>query len=256
HRYGRNEFAPSPAQCKSSGDKRVPRPRRGVTSTRRRAAQQALPKFPFRACIKRGEEFDLAAAERGGRHAIEVKEPVAGRRGQLPARRKYAKKMERIGPRERPHHASERSAPYLAQLARRTRQGELLARKAGDETAAADFPSRLEPAVDIQEIAPRRQPSGLPLQEAPEDDTVAKEQRARRVLEGGGFLLMQGRRAIIAARERPPSSLFQPCPPPGAAAALQRREQSAQARKTVGRDAACRRQFGERLFGLRAQQAR
>ncbi len=49
-------------------------------------------------------------------------------------------------------------APHLAQRADRLGQRVLLAGEAGDEPAAADFAARLQPAIDAQQIAPRRQP--------------------------------------------------------------------------------------------------
>ena len=51
-----------------------------------------------------------------------------------------------------------RLAPDLAQHPDRLRQRELLARKPGDEAAAADLAARFEPAIDAQQVAPRRQP--------------------------------------------------------------------------------------------------
>ena len=52
--------------------------------------------------------------------------------------------------------------------------------EAGDEAAAADLAARLEPAVDAQQVAPRRQPVGLALEQAPEHDAVALQQRGAR----------------------------------------------------------------------------
>src|SRR5580704_11823906 len=77
-----------------------------------------------------------------------------------------------------------------AQQADRIRQGELLAGKAGDETAAADLAARLEPAVDPQQVAPRRQPRRLALEQPPEHDAPAAQQGVGQVLDGVGPVLL------------------------------------------------------------------
>ncbi len=77
-----------------------------------------------------------------------------------------------------------RRAPHFPQSLDRARHRELLARHAGHEVAAADFPARLEPPVDAREIAPRRG-DVLARQQAAEDDAVAAEQCPRRGLDRG-----------------------------------------------------------------------
>src|SRR4051794_20149186 len=67
--------------------------------------------------------------------------------------------------------------PCGAQSSDRLGQRELLAREAGDEAAATDFTAAFEPAKDTEQLAPRRQPGGLALQQPPEHDAVAGQQR-------------------------------------------------------------------------------
>src|SRR5204863_6654571 len=92
----------------------------------------------------------------------------------------------------------------LAQHADRVGERVLLARKAGDKTAAADFAARFETAVDAQQVAPRRQPGGFALQQTPEHDSVAAQQSAREMLDGFGRV---GRGAAAAGKRPAPGIL-------------------------------------------------
>ena len=99
-------------------------------------------------------------------------------------------------------------AADLAQHADRIGQRELLAGETGDETAAADLAATFEPAVDAQQLAPRRQPRRLAFDQTQEHDAVAVEQRARRVLDGVGFTVRRYSLHRRAAHQRPASGLF------------------------------------------------
>ena len=121
-----------------------------------------------------------------------------------------ADEVQRVGAGQRHEGVGARLAPDLAQHADRLRQRELLAGKAGDEAAAADFAARFEPAIDAQQVAPRRQPWRLAFEQPPEHDAVAAQQRAREVLDGViGVVgcLGSGGRARRASAQRPESSM-------------------------------------------------
>ena len=125
----------------------------------------------------------------------------------------------------------------------------MLARKAGDKTAAADLDARFETAVDAQQVAPRRQPGGFALEEAPEHNAVAAQQGAREMLDGFGRL----GRGAAAAGERPAAGILHA--EDGAAAAraalVVRDDQRAHAGKAVRGHETERDQFAERLLDLR-----
>ena len=70
-------------------------------------------------------------------------------------------------------------------------------------------PRALEPAIDAQQLAPRRQPAGLALEQAPEHHAVAAQQRARDVLDGLGLAARGG--CAGAARRPAPSGRHPPC---------------------------------------------
>src|SRR5690606_33908992 len=57
-------------------------------------------------------------------------------------------------------------------------QGELLALEASDEAAAADLAAGLEPAIDVEQGAPRRG-GGLAGQQRAGDDAIAAQVEAR-----------------------------------------------------------------------------
>ncbi len=59
----------------------------------------------------------------------------------------------------------------------------MLAGEAGDEAAATNLATCLEPPVAHQQIAPGREPVGLASQQAPEHDTPALQQCLRDVLD-------------------------------------------------------------------------
>ena len=174
-------------------------------------------------------------------------------------------RLSGIGAGERQQRARRRPAPRLAQHADRLRQRELLAGEAGDEAAAADIAAALEPAIDAQQIAPRRQPGGLAFDEPPEHDAVAAQQRARHVLDRARKPLAPAPRTSPArgraSAQRPASSM------PNVAVRRRRRppasgrrspDGTSSARKpaeAVGAHEAERDQFRQRLLDLRAQQA-
>ena len=171
-----------------------------------------------------------------------------------------------------------RSAAHLPQCADGIGQSELLARQAGDETPAADFPARFEPVIDAQQLAPRRQPGGFALEQPPVDDAVAAEEGAGDVFDGVGV----GRRRPVllyvipafagmtiygcrnyAPRQRPPARILDAEQRSAAAAAVEggrsfrlRDEQRAQPGEAVAMHAAAGHEFCEGVFELGAQQVR
>src|SRR5260221_9472340 len=165
-----------------------------------RAAQQRLVCLPVAARVERLEELHLAAGEQRDRQPVAIEQAIAGQRRQLRPRRQDAGEVERVGAGERDEGLRRRAAADLAQEADGVGQGELLAREAGDEAAAAYVAARLEPAIDAQEVAPRRQPGRLALEQTPEDDAVAAQQGMREMLDRRAF----GRRERkLAPREGP-----------------------------------------------------
>src|SRR5262245_18075135 len=96
----------------------------------------------------------LAARQDRDRNTVAVEQAVAGECGEPRAWREESHEVERIGRRKGQPFSRVDLAPRLAQHSDRVRQGELLAREAGDEAAAADVAAALEPAVDAQQVAP------------------------------------------------------------------------------------------------------
>src|SRR5207302_1200378 len=187
--------------------------------------------------VERLEELHLAAGQQCDRQPVAIEQAIAGQRRQLRPRRQDAGEVERVGAGERDKGLRRRAAADLAQEADGVGQGELLAREAGDETPTAYVAARLEPAINAQEIAPRRQPSRLALEQAPEDDAITAQQRTGEVLDRLAF----GRDAWmwpLASRQRPASGALDA--DSGAAAprpaAVGRQQQGAQADETVGID--------------------
>ena len=109
---------------------------------------------------------------------------MRGQSGYPLARGDDAGEVERVRRADGPRAGRARLAPHGAELSDRLGQGELLARHPGDEPAAPDLPSRLEPAIDQQQVAPRRR-TRFPLEQPAEHDPVAAEERAGAVLERG-----------------------------------------------------------------------
>ncbi len=136
--------------------------------------------------------------------------------------------------------------------------------KPATKSAAANLPSRLKPAVDAQEIPPRRQPPGLLRQKTPEHHAITGEQRPRRILDRGvarlGAAVLRGHAidhrpapaALDVEAQHPPAPLCA-----GERLALARwHEQGAQAPEAVGGREAKRDQFAKRFLEVRPQQAR
>src|SRR5262249_26743923 len=153
-------------------------------------------------------------------------------------------------------------APHLAQEPDRLGQRELLAREAGDEAAAANLAARLETAVDAKEIAPRRQPRRLALEHAPEDDAVAAQERACKMLDRGGLGLRRARCRRIRPRtagEGPAAGILHgeggAAAPERGAALLRRHEQRAEAGEAVARDEADGDELGQCLLDFGPQEA-
>ena len=172
-------------------------------------AQQGLARLPLGRWLQRLEELHLAAREQRDRQAVAVEHAVAGerRRASGPGVR-MPTRLSGSAPDSETQVVRGRLAPRLAQRADRIRQRELLAGEARDEPAAADLAARLEPAIDAQQVAPRRQPVGLALEQAPEHDAVAEQQSARDVLDRLGPALRPGWRRPGPVRERPAARIL------------------------------------------------
>ena len=124
----------------------------------------------------RPDRLDLASLQRQHRDAVAIQDAVPGHRGDPLARGDDAGQVERV----RRAHRDQASAAFQpadrAELAHGVGQRELLARHAGDEPAAPDLTSGLQPAVDHEQLAPGRRP-GLPGEQPLEHHAVAAEQR-------------------------------------------------------------------------------
>src|SRR5689334_23226786 len=132
------------------------------------------------------EPFDLPGDARRQRHAVAPEDARARNAGDALAGNDAAEQVRRVGRGDADERAIAGTPAHLAQQRDRVGQRVLLAGDARDEAAAADLATRLEPAQHANEIAPRRQPRRLALDEAPADDAVTAQQRARDVLERRG----------------------------------------------------------------------
>ena len=159
-------------------DARRARPDRGCH------AQQCFARLPLRGWIQLLEKLHAACRQHGNGKAIPVKQAIAGQRRQPRPGSKNSNQIERICAGDRQPFACTLLPPNLSQRDDCLRQGELLAGKAGNEPAAANFPAAFQLAIDPQQIPPGRQPVGLSFHEAPEYDPVALQQRARDMLSG------------------------------------------------------------------------
>src|SRR5580693_3505263 len=235
----------------------------GKPSARGRS-DQALLGLPLVSGFKLGQELKLAAGQRSDWQTVPVDHPIRGERGKPLSGRQDADEIERIGARQR-HPLIRRWPPAdLPQQSDRVRKRELLARETGDESAAANLPPRLEPAVHAQEIPPRWKPTGLLRQKAPEDDAITGEQRARRIFDRR----FARRVAVVLQRhtidQGPAAAALdveaKHAPAPlhawGRLALPRGHEESAQAAETVGGREPQRCEFAERFLKLRAQEAR
>ena len=115
---------------------------------RYRRSQQRFTGGPLAADVQRFEELHLATREQCD--AIAIEQAVAGKRRELgPGVRMPAR---RVGSGQGHPRAGGRFASDLTQHADGVRQRELFSGETGGETAAADFPTRFEPAVDPQQL--------------------------------------------------------------------------------------------------------
>src|SRR5262249_15057188 len=126
--------------------------------------------------------------------------------------------------------------------------------KARNKTAAANVTAALQSAVDAKEVAPRRKPGRFALEQPPEHDPIAVEQRAGDVLDSFGcglrifwvfwiFLIFRVFRPWPrTARQRPAAGILDSeghgasaAPSVRSGSSLARwHEQGAQSGKTVG----------------------
>src|SRR5262249_43169512 len=128
-------------------------------------------------------EANLAADQRGERHAIAIQDPVAGQRGNSRTGRNESDQVKRIGTAHAEQCAGALSAPCVAEQADRFRSRKLLARHSGDEASATNLATCFQAPVTAQQLAPRRQPLRLALGQAPEHHAIAPEERAGDVLD-------------------------------------------------------------------------
>src|SRR5215472_1674868 len=172
---------------------------------RDRATQQGLARLPLGGTIEVREKLHLTAGKECHRQASAVEHPIAGQCRELWPRGQDAGEIKRVGAGERDPLIRRRLAPHRAQHADRVRKCELLTGEAGDKPAAADFASRLEPAIDAQQVAPWRHPGRLAFNQAPEHNPITKQQSPRQVLDGFGPALWQ---RLCTARQRPAAGVF------------------------------------------------
>jgi len=113
----------------------------------------------------------------------------------------------------------------------------LLARKTGDEAAAAYFASRFEATINAQQIAPGRQKPSLARKNAKKHHAVAAQQRPSRGL--GYHLLLDAGRGAAGQRPAPAALHVEGRHAPTPCGAVERlalrggRQQGAQPAKTV-----------------------
>ena len=114
----------------------------------RRAPQQGLPERPRSVGVECLEKLHLAAYQQRDRKTVPVKQAAAGQSGKLRTWDQDACEVELIRALQRDCLARQRSTPDLAQQTDRLGQRKLLAREAGDEAAAANFPARFELTIN------------------------------------------------------------------------------------------------------------
>ena len=137
--------------------------------------------------------------------------------------------------------------------------------KPATKAAATDFAARFQPAIDAQQITPRRQPVGLAREQAPEHHAVAAQQRARDVFDRRSTLACGSRCYPVANGGSAPSGRHLPCrsrcvrrrlvPPVNG---LRRSDGTSSARNPPKLSDVTRprvHQLAERFFHLRTQQA-
>src|SRR5262249_3402923 len=173
------------------------------------AAQECLARLPFARRIQVFEQLHFTRGKEGDRYPIPIEQPIAGESRKLWSGGKDANKVQRIGAADRYPFAGVRPAPQLTQHRNCIRQGKLLAGKATNEPAAANFSSTFQRAIDAQQVAPGRQPCRLTLQQSPEDDPVAAKQGTR---DGLGCLRPNAGLALLCTPpvlQRPASGLLE-----------------------------------------------
>src|SRR5690349_3071038 len=170
-----------------------------------RRTRQTLDERALRvACLARFELLDpvhFTARQTGDRDAVAIENAVVGERRDLRTGHDRADEIQRVGCRKRDPGRGRRRAARLAQQGHRFRQGELLARHAGDETAAANLAARLEAPEHAQEVAPGREPRRLALEQAPEHDAITAQQRLRHMLDDLRFRVVHSAdRCVVRSR--------------------------------------------------------
>src|SRR5918994_5323665 len=129
----------------------------------------------------RADRLRLARFQCDYRDTVAVEDPIAGDAGDSLSRRNDPGEIQRVGGTEGDELPGSLEPANRSKLAHRLRQGKLLTRHSGHEATAAYLASRLEPAIDHEQLPPRRT-AGLPGEETLEDDTVAMEQGLRKEL--------------------------------------------------------------------------
>ena len=135
----------------------------------------------------------------------------------------------------------------------------MLPGESADKPPAADLAPRLEPPIDAQDVAPRRE-QGLTLYQPPKHHAVPPQQ-----LPGNRLGNLSFGNRWLAARPGPPARGLDPergdpatapIATPERPAAIRRHEQGAESREAVGRNEAPRDQLGESLLHFGPQQPR
>src|SRR6476619_6793341 len=141
----------------------------------RTARQQTVQGFVIE--LRSAETPDGAAFPCRDRYPVTEQNAVA-RDGRYPlVGREDTDEIQRIGTAHDDQLTAFLQFSNRAHAADRVRQSKLLAAKTGNETPTADFPARFEPAINHDELAPRRQPR-FTREERAENHTVALEQCA------------------------------------------------------------------------------
>ena len=132
--------------------------------------------------IERCERSDHIAFLHRERHAVAISEARADGGADALAGGDDPGQVQRIGGADGDDPIGRPASPRLAQSLDRVRQGELLARHAGDEPSAPQFSAGFQSPVDPREFAPRGG-RRFSRQNPPEHDPVSAKQRSRKRLD-------------------------------------------------------------------------
>ena len=132
-------------------------------------AQHRVARIPLLLRRQFFQKLHFARRIDGDRQSIQIQQPIAGERRQPRTGGDDAEQIQRIGAGQRDVLLRVGPAPHLAQQRHGVRRRVLLARKAGDEAAAANLAARLQAAAAREDLAPRRQPARFAREQLPEN---------------------------------------------------------------------------------------